>query len=326
MEKIKFSLIIPVAPERNVEIIESIKKLDYPKSNFHVIVVKGTNPSKNRNKGALKARGGIIVFLDDDAVLDKNYLKEAERFFEEHKNIDIVGGPQLTPIDDKLFAKISGYALSSMFGAWKLSSRYSLNREVLNVDETALTSANLICKKKVMEKVQFDPSLFPGEDPKFISDAKNVGFRVGYSPNIILYHRRRVKIKELIKQIYSYGKTRPKKESFSETIKKPFFLVPSLFLIYLLFLLLTIIINPQITRSVIEIRKAVDVKNYSQIFNFLWFFPLIFYIFLCLIFAVYDSAKNKNYKAIFILLFIYPIIHLSYGTGMIYGHLKNLKI
>ena len=37
----RFSLIIPLAPERGAEILDSIKKLDYPKSEFHVIIIKG---------------------------------------------------------------------------------------------------------------------------------------------------------------------------------------------------------------------------------------------------------------------------------------------
>lgn len=301
----KFSLVIPVAPERDAEIIDSIKKLDYPKSEFHVLVVRGRNPSENRNKGASKARGEIIAFLDDDAVLDKDYLKNAEEFFEKHKEINIVGGPQLTPEDDRGFAKISGYALSSKFGAWKISHRYSIKKENLDVDETALSSANLLCRKEVMEKIKFDSKLFPGEDPKFIEDAKKQGFKVAYSPNIILYHRRRPTIKGLIKQIFNYGKVRPAKESFINTIKMPFFLIPSIFLIYLVGLLIAIIIWYNI--------------------NFLWFIPLIAYFSLDLLFSAYDSINKKDCKAILVLPFIYPIIHLSYGSGMIWGYLRKLK-
>src|SRR4030042_6934149 len=113
----KFSLVIPVAPYRNAEILDSIKKLDYSAKEYEIIVEKGTNPSENRNRGAEKSKGRIIVFLDDDAVIDKNLLKEAEKFFDKYKEIDIVGGAQLTPLDQKGFAKISGYALSSKFGA-----------------------------------------------------------------------------------------------------------------------------------------------------------------------------------------------------------------
>ena len=310
----KFSLVIPVAPERDAEIIDSIKKLDYPKSEFHVVVVKGRNPSENRNKGASNARGEIIAFLDDDAVLDKNYLKNAEEFFEKYPEIDIVGGPQLTPLDEKGFAKISGYALSSKFGAWKVSSRYSVTKINLNVDETALTSANLFCRREVMEKIRFDPKLFPGEDPKFIDDAKKQGFKVAYSPDIILYHRRRSSIKALVKQIFNYGKVRPAKESFIKTIHMGFFLIPSIFLIYLISLLFAIIINLSTTGNFIAVEN-----------RFLWFAPLILYGMLTLLFSLYDSIKNKNYKAILFLPFIYPIIHMSYGAGMIWGYLKKLK-
>ena len=53
----RFSIVIAVAPERGAEIIESIKKLDYPKNQFHVVVVEGKNPSENRNKGFEREKG-----------------------------------------------------------------------------------------------------------------------------------------------------------------------------------------------------------------------------------------------------------------------------
>src|SRR3989344_4063773 len=156
----RYSLIVPVAPGRNAEILEAIKHLDYPKSEFHVVVAVGTNTSYNRNRGIARSHGEYIVFLDDDAVIHSDYLRKIDLFLERHPEIDIVGGPQLTPPDDGIFAKISGYALSSFFGAWKLANRYEGKHEKLDVDETALTSANLICKKKVVEKVKFDETLF----------------------------------------------------------------------------------------------------------------------------------------------------------------------
>lgn len=314
----KFSLVIPLAPYRNAEILDSIKKLDYPKSQFHVIVVKSLNASDNRNKGAEKAKGEIIAFLDDDAILDKDYLKNAEKFFEEHPEIDIMGGPQLRPLDEKGFAKISDYALSSKFGAWNMSKRYSIQKESLDVDETAITSANLFCKRKVMDKVKFDIKLWPGEDPKFIEDAKKAGLKVAYSPEIILYHRRRATIKAMIKQIFNYGKVRPFKESFFKTMKMPFFFIPSIFLIYLIFMLLEIIYNPK------AIKDAVN--SYAQLnpsISAIIFLPLIIYVLLALMFSIYDSIRNKDLKSFFFLPFIYPLIHLSYGAGMLWGYVKK---
>jgi GT2 family glycosyltransferase len=299
----KFSLVIPVALYRDAEILKSIEKLEISKKDYEVIVERGTNPSENRNKGFEKSKGKIIVFLDDDAILEKDYLTKVDEFLEKHPEIDVVGGPQLSPKDEKGFAKISGYALASKFGAWKLSNRYTSQKEVLDVDETSLTSANLICKRKVMEKIKFSPDLFPGEDPKFISDVKREGFKVAYSPEIILYHRRRATVEELIKQIYKYGKARPAKESLKETIKKPFFLVPSLFVIYLI--------------SLVILPLVVYTKGTLLL-------PLFIYIILIIFFAFYDSIKNKDVISLFVLPFIYPMIHISYGIGMIAGYLKKL--
>ncbi|MFH1359028.1 MAG: glycosyltransferase family 2 protein [archaeon] len=312
----KFTLVIPVAPERGAEIIESIKKLDYPKSEFHVVVVRGLNPSENRNKGSDRGLGKYIVFLDDDAKIESDYLLRIEDFFNRHPEIEIVGGPQLTPDDDKGFAKISGYALSSLFGAYKLASRYSCSEEDCDVDETSLTSANLICRKDVMDKVRFDPSLFPGEDPKFISDAKKQGYKVAYDPKIRIFHRRRADSRGMLKQFFNYGKVRPAKESFFETLKMPFFFVPSLFTIYLVLLIISILIRPTITGNV--------VGNVSSIW-FWWFVPIVIYILLMMVFSIHDSIKNKDFKAFPLLLPIYPMIHLSYGIGMIWGYFKKLK-
>ena len=83
----KFSLIIPVAPDRNAEILGSLKRLDYPKKEYEIIVIPGKNPSDNRNKGAEKSKGEIIGFLDDDAVIEKDFLKHVLEFFKKYPQI-----------------------------------------------------------------------------------------------------------------------------------------------------------------------------------------------------------------------------------------------
>jgi len=307
MGKYKFSIVIALAPNREAEIVKSLKKINYGKNNFEIIIERGRNPSKNRNKGTKKAKGEIVVFLDDDAIIDKNILKNAEKFFNKYPQIDIVGGPQLTPKDEKGFAKISGYALSCKFGAWKISNRYSGEKLILNADETMLTSANMFCKKKVFEKIRFNPLLYPGEDPDFIARAIKEGFKIAYCPEIIVYHRRRSNLLKLMKQIYYYGKTRPKKESLKETLKMPFFIVPSIFLVYLVFLLLFLIF-----------------KTNSSSLKLIILTPLLIYFILNLSFSLANSITNKDFFAIFLLPFIYFAIHLSYGLGFLISTLKNI--
>ena len=58
----RFSIIIPLAPERNCEVKESAENLDFGKKDYEVIIVEGKNPSLNRNKGSEKAKGEILCF------------------------------------------------------------------------------------------------------------------------------------------------------------------------------------------------------------------------------------------------------------------------
>ncbi len=317
----KFSLVVPLAPDRNAPIIESIKEMDYPKSEFHVVVVKGLNPSANRNNGAGKSKGNIIAFLDDDALVKKDYLNKAEEFFNNHPEIDIVGGPQLSPSDETKFGKISGYGLMSKFGAWSVAHRYSLRDENLNADESMLTSANLLCRKEVMDKIKWDTKFFPGEDPKFIEDAKKAGLKIAYSPEIIVYHKRRPTVRLFMKQMFNYGKTRPFKESFFQTMKMPFFLVPSIFIIYIAALLLSIGTNFALTGNAVN--SNIIFFNKVPIFNWFYVLPIAAYIVLAFLFAINDSVKNKHFNAVFFLPFIYFLIHMSYGYGMIWGYVKK---
>src|SRR3989338_1773439 len=236
MKKYKFSIVIAIGPGRKAEVIRSLETLDYPVREYEVFLENGINPSENRNRGAKKANGEIIAFIDDDAIVDRKLLRNAEEFFNKYKNIDIVGGPQLTPSYQQGFAKFSGYALASKFGAASASNRYKGSKLILNADETMLTSANLFCRRNVFNKVQFNPNLYPGEDPDFIEKSMKAGFKVAFDSNLIVYHKRRENLSGFVKQIYNYGLSRPKKESLIQTLKHASFIVPSIFLVYLVLL------------------------------------------------------------------------------------------
>ena len=264
-----------------------------------VIIEEGNNPSKNRNKGVKKAKTEFVAFINAHTILNDFWIDEVIYFFKKYPDFDIVGGPQLTPKKDSYFGKVSGFALSSKFGSANLVKRYASGEVNLNANENMLTSANLICKKKVFEKIKFDEDLYPGEDPKFIEDAKKNGFKVAYSPKIKVYNSRRNSLNRLIKQMYMYGKTRPKKESFLKTLKNPFFLIPSIFVIYLLLLPFLIFIS------------------------YLFLLPFLTYIILNMLFSLIISVKNFDIPSCVLLFIIYPTIHLSYGTGFIVGLLKK---
>ena len=296
----KYSLIIPVAPYRDCEILDSIKKLNYDNKKYEIIIEEGYNPSKNRNRGAKKSKGKYLVFLDDDAILDKEYLNKADDFFYLHPGISVVGGPQLTPLSDKFFAKNAGYAIASFFGSHKMAKRYKRGNLNLDADEHSLTSANIIFKKEVFDKIPgFNPKLFPGEDPELLTRIKKNKFKIAYSSDLIIYHRRRPNMKLFCKQHFLYGKVRMNKEKFSGSNLSILFLIPSAFLIY--FVLIPFL--------------------YS--IHWLLMMPLGLYIVLAIMASIQAAVENKDFKGIFLLPFLFLMIHLSYGAGMIAGLLKR---
>src|SRR3989344_6227344 len=226
MSKIKFSLVIPVAPWRNPEILKSLSNLKYNKNKYEIIVERGENASENRNKGIGKASGDTIVFLDDDAIIKEDYLEKLEKFLEKHPDVDVVGGPQLGPKPKNMFERFSGIVLTSNFGAFKVNKRYRKTHMEINADEIYLTSANLCVKKIVFNRIgKFDTNLWPGEDPEFIVRAKKAGMRIAYDPEIIVYHKRRGDFASYCKQIFKYGFTRPRLNRISGETKF-FFLIP----------------------------------------------------------------------------------------------------
>jgi hypothetical protein len=298
-----FSIIIPITPKGKVSVVKSIKNLDYQASRIQTIVVSGNNPPKNRNEGISKIKANFIGFVNAHSSVKENWVSQALLFFKKNPKIDIVGGPQLTSKEEKSFGKASGFALSSRFGSGAIYKRYQPSTENLRADETMITSANLICRKKVFDKVTFNENIYPGEDPKFIEDALNAGFKVAYSPNIQVYNFRRTTLGGLSKQIFNYGKTRPQKERFIKTLRKPFFIIPSLFVIYLLALLFLLQLS------------------------LLFIIPLYLYLLLIIIFSLIGAVKCKNMLYFFLLPIIFITIHLSYGLGFIFGNIwKNREI
>ena len=307
----EITVVIPSGLGYDLEVLESLKNQD--EKIKKIIVIRGKNPSRNRNRGIKNSKTELIAFANSHSSFPNDWSKNVREFFEMYPWIDIVGGPQLTPDTNNFFGKISGYALSSKFGAANVSGRYGGGKLKLNADETDITSSNLICKKKVFEKIKWNETIYPGEDPKFIEDAKKTGFKVAFSGKIVGYNKRREDVGGFLKQIFNYGLMRTKKENFLKTLKMPLFLVPSVFVLYLVFLIEFGVVNFSVTGNFVE----------GGLKGSILILPLVLYTFLSLLFAGIESVKNKNLKAVFVLPFVFPLIHISYGIGMLWGWLRK---
>ncbi len=310
----RFSIIIPVK-EINDYIREFIPIiLEQSFKDFEIIILPNeksgekfkktkivptgnVGPAEKRDIGAKIARGDILAFIDDDAYPEKNWLKNADVHF---KTVEVagLGGPQLTPQKSNYFQKLSGEVLSSFIVSGTEAHRYKISGKKECYD---LPSCNLFIRKKDFENIGgFDTGFWPGEDTKLCLDIKKSGWKMLYTPDVVVHHHRRKDLRGYIKQIFEYASHRGYfVKKYPETSRKISYFVPSLFVFGLV------------------------IGLFLSLFNYYLFtvYSSILMIYFLLIFI----AGIKSSKGVFIFDFVTLafITHLIYGIGFLKGMFKK---
>lgn len=225
----EYPLISIVIPVRNVEAIigqclESLKKLNYPKDKYEVIIsdsqssdntpsiakkygVKFISTPKRsvcagRNEGFKVAKGDIVAFSDADCVMDKNWITNSLKYFED-PIVGAVGGPNITPANDTPFARAVGFVLNrSIFSAGSIYAR-TLHKAK---EVKSIPGCNVIYRKEALDKVMpMDESLLEAEDYVTNQKIRKLGYKLLYTPDTVVMHYRRPDPKRFFKQIYRYA-------------------------------------------------------------------------------------------------------------------------
>lgn len=128
-----------------------------------------------RNVGAKQSIGDIILFLDDDVILDSNFLKELIRVYDEVPNAKCVQGRitndyKFSPFWNKFHEMFLMWHQSNIYAvlsSGKSTRTYQPNK-LINCQWA--TGANLSIKKEIFEEFRFDEKLIRycfGEDMDF---------------------------------------------------------------------------------------------------------------------------------------------------------------
>ena len=304
MDKPNISIIIPCPPGINPKAVEHINKLNYPKDKFEIIVEEGYNPSAQRNRGIRKAKGEIIGFTDDDCSMDANWLSNTIKYFSD-ASVGVVGGPNLTPKNSSFLSHCFGIAMSSYFGASSMSSRYEKKYINGKVTEQNLIFNNMFVKNDVFKKGLFlNETLFPNEENEFLNRVSKNNYKLIYAPEVSVYHPRKDSLKGFAKQIFGYGAGRAHQINVQPDSFKLLYLIPTFFVLGLLSLPLSIMLN---LKSVTEIIILC----------------LMLYFIISLVTSLNIAIKEKKNAIFPIMPLIFLIIHISYGLGFM---LKTIKL
>lgn len=242
------SIIIPTLnEERNLpRVLESIKKIDYPPEKIELLIVDGgstdktieiakrfgakifKNPLKIRGAGCKigveKAKGNFIAFTDADCVVPANWLKDLLSPLTDPK-VASVGGPNVTPKDDSQFAKAVGEVINLLT---KPGSRYGLFTN--KIAETYHNpGCNVLYKKEPILKVgNFNPKLLTCEDEELDFRLRQKGYKLLFTPKVVVDHYRRPTYKKIFVQFYRFAIGRAQAGKLHPKMLKWFHFVPSL--------------------------------------------------------------------------------------------------
>lgn len=131
---------------------------------------KKANLTKARNIGIDKSKGDIVMFLDDDVILDRNYIKEILKIFKLYS--DIIGGVSGNIKQNQPCGKFSIFFRTLFFldktgsGKFRLSGWPTFLPKSINKITTteSLYGANMSFKKEVISKFKFDSNRHACDD------------------------------------------------------------------------------------------------------------------------------------------------------------------
>lgn len=153
-------------------------------------------PGAARNAGIAVARAPIVAFIDSDCVADDYWLANLVNGF--HDPEMLVTGGQIVSMDYDEFV-----------------STFTIEERILSNDRffagsayfpRFFATANAAYRRDALEKVGgFDNSLWMSEDADLASRVMNLGGRMMYRHDAVVYHQHRHELWELFRQAIDYG-------------------------------------------------------------------------------------------------------------------------
>lgn len=274
------SIIIPVKNEELLieNCLKSLKKLNYPKDKYEIIISDGlstdntvkiaknygakiiTNKKQTvapaRNIGFQHSRGDIIAFSDADCIMDKNWLLNSLKYFDD-ESVAGVGGPNLAPDNETPFGRAVRFLF--IFGSFVSGSVYVSDSQVIK-QALSLPGCNAIYTRKSLKKIMpTNDTLLTCDDVEMNYQLIKKGYKLLFTHDVIVWHYRRDNPKKFWRQIYRYSIGRlqlGKKRSNGINIIHILFglAIP----IFIFLILISLTINPLYTQFLISITLIVS--------------------------------------------------------------------
>ena len=164
---------------------------DFPEVRFRYFMEPQQGLSYARNRGVTESEGDVLVFVDDDALVNKIYLQTYADFFDRHPEIEAAGGPIIPRYETGEPAWMSHYTKALITGYKDLGNKI---REFPKGDYPG--GGNAAYRASVFKAVGLfnvelgrkGDSLIGAEEKDIFDKMTSRKMRFYYLPTAILYH------------------------------------------------------------------------------------------------------------------------------------------
>lgn len=198
--------------DRNNELYDKLSSA-LTNSMVHIVFSKNAGLSEARNAGIVSASGDVIAFLDDDAVADKEWLKNLVINYDDPNIIGVGGNIKPLWVDDPPV-----WLPKELY--WTIGCIYKGHPEEKTEIRNTFGS-NISFKREIFDRIggfndkigRIDEKSYTAEEMEFSSRALSLipGSKIIYDPRAIVHHRiytERQKLKNILKRAYGEGKSK----------------------------------------------------------------------------------------------------------------------
>jgi len=220
------SVIVPVLNARDtiVDLLDSLMRVDYDRDKLEIVIVDGgsTDGTQDlirsypvrmiverrrglnlaRNTGLKNSSGEIVLFTDSDCVVSEDWVKKIVRNFMD-SNVGCVGGTVLR-YDDSLLSRYADESVMPVLRRFR--KRKVLENVMPPLDYPA--GCNMAFRREVFDKAgEFNEEIHYGfDEDELVERVCNAGYKMVLDPEVVVMHKHRGNLKDLLKQTFSYGR------------------------------------------------------------------------------------------------------------------------
>jgi len=220
-----FSIIIPTynRPVQLINCLNALSRLDYPGDRFEVIVVDDSSETPvdtvvasfhnrldvtlatqlhagvatARNYGASQSKGEFFAFTDDDCAPASNWLQTLAAHFDRAPYC-VVGGRTVNALPSNVYSTTSQLLVNYLY------SYYNVDRNKARF----FAGSNLAIPAKYFHAMGGFDTTFTGaaEDREFSYRLRNHGYKMIYTPEVLVFHSHVLTFHSFWQQHFNYGR------------------------------------------------------------------------------------------------------------------------